>query len=77
MKYCYCKVLFFLLQFEHGDYIRTAEDVKNIRDSGALLFQQLPLLAWDGKNLVQAASTTRYIARKYGLDGKTDEEKLR
>ena len=37
--------------------------------SGALAFDQLPLLRIDGLNLVQKMACVRYLARKHGLYG--------
>ncbi|XP_077996085.1 glutathione S-transferase A4-like [Glandiceps talaboti] len=47
------------------------------RADGELLFMQVPMLEMDGRKVVQTLAITRHVARKYGLDGKNDEEKSR
>ena len=41
---------------------------------GVLAFDQVPMLEIDGLHLVQTGCITRYIARKAGLYGKTNED---
>lgn len=41
---------------------------------GKLLFKQVPLLEIDGLELVQTPAIVRYIARKGGLYGHSNEE---
>jgi len=43
----------------------------------ALPFGQLPTLSVDGVVYCQSISIARYLAEKFGLAGKTDEDKLR
>lgn len=45
-----------------------------MRESGDLLFRQLPLLELDGLNLVQSQSIVRYLARRGGLCGADSAE---
>ena len=40
----------------------------------AMPFGQMPLLEFDGKKLHQSTSISRFLAKKVGLDGKTDFE---
>ncbi len=48
------------------------------KEGGALLlFGQLPLLQIDGLNLVQSQAMVRYLARKGGLEGVTEGERVR
>ena len=48
-----------------------------LRDSGTLLFGQLPLLEIDGERLVQSQSICRYVAKRAGMAGKTPSEEAR
>jgi glutathione S-transferase len=52
------------------------EEFLKLRDDDMLLFNQVPLLEIDGLRLVQGQAIVRYLARKGGLDGKTDVEKV-
>ena len=45
-----------------------------LRASGALLFNQLPLLEIDGLCLTQSQAMLRYVARTRGLEGRTPAE---
>ncbi|GFS22373.1 glutathione S-transferase alpha [Elysia marginata] len=53
--------------YERAEYLKLIED-------GKLLFNQLPLLEIDGKNLTQSNSCARYVARKASLCGKNEDE---
>ncbi|XP_070570612.1 glutathione S-transferase A3-like [Ptychodera flava] len=53
------------------------EQLDKLRADGELFFMQLPMLKIDGMTLVQTKAIIRYIAKKYGLDGKTPEDKIR
>jgi len=65
-----------VVQFTEAPFIKEAAQMEKLRKDGVLLFQQLPLLEMDGKNLVQSAAILRHIARKYNLYGKDADEKL-
>lgn len=41
------------------------------------IFGQLPILTWDGEEYCQSLTIARYIARKVGLAGDSDEEMAR
>ena len=56
--------------------LATAEDFEALKATNKLLFNQLPLLEIDGKNLTQSTATTRYLARKGNLYGDTEEDVL-
>jgi len=45
-----------------------------LRDSGALAFDQVPLLQIDGAKIVQTQAILRYLGRKRGLLGQTPQE---
>jgi len=55
-------------------HITSKEDLDNLKNAGLLLFEQVPLLQWDGINMVQSGPIVRHIARKYNLYGKPGEE---
>jgi len=64
------------VQFTEAPFIKEAAQMEKLRKDNVLLFQQLPLLEMDGKNLVQSAAILRHIARKYNLYGKDEDEKV-
>ncbi len=52
--------------------IDTPEELAELRATGKLPFDQMPLLELDGHNLSQSSATTRYLARRGGLYGDSD-----
>jgi len=64
------------VQFTEAPFIKEFSQMEKLRKDGSLLFQQIPLLEIDGKKLVQSHAILRYIARKYNLYGKNDDEKV-
>jgi len=64
------------VQFTEAAFITEPGQMEKLRKNGDLLFQQVPLLEWDGKKLVQTAAILRHIARKCGLYGKNEDEML-
>ena len=59
---------------DYEDRILTKEMFSELKGTGQLLFQQVPLLEIDGLTLVQSAAIVRYLARKHDLYGSTAEE---
>lgn len=55
----------------------TPEQFEALKESGKLLFGQLPLLEIDGLNLTQAAAMVQYIARKHSLVGDSPQENVK
>jgi len=60
--------------FEDVKYISEKKHFETVRDSGALLFNQLPMLCIDGLQLVQSRAIVRYLANKYDLAGNSPAE---
>ncbi|MEQ8395630.1 glutathione S-transferase family protein [Thalassobaculum sp.] len=56
--------------------IDTPEDLAELRASGALPFDQMPLLEVDGRNLSQSSAMIRYLARRGGLYGSDDTDAM-
>jgi len=56
--------------------VETPEALAALRASGNLPFDQMPLLEIDGLNLSQSSAMIRYLARRGGFYGKTDEDAL-
>jgi glutathione S-transferase len=56
--------------------IDTPEELAELRSSGRLPFDQMPLLEIDGLNLSQSSAMIRFLARRGGLYGANDEEAL-
>jgi len=54
----------------------TPEQFAKMKADGLLLFGQLPLLEIDGYKLVQSQAINRYLARRGGIEGKTDHERV-
>ncbi|XP_048240316.1 glutathione S-transferase 3-like [Haliotis rufescens] len=50
------------------------QEYEKLLEDGKLLFKQVPLLEIDGLELVQTSAIVRYIARKGGLYGHSNEE---
>ncbi|XP_011679509.2 S-crystallin SL11 [Strongylocentrotus purpuratus] len=44
------------------------------KESGEFPLNQIPILEADGKTMVQSRAIMRHLARKYGYNGKTEEE---
>ena len=45
------------------------EEYLSLQQDGKLLFQQLPLIEYEGKNMVQSGAIVRYFAKKAHLMG--------
>lgn len=58
------------LDFENVG-LASAEEFQALRNSGKLLFNQLPLLEIDGLNVTQSVALVQHIARRAGLYGNT------
>jgi glutathione S-transferase len=56
--------------------LATADDFTALKVTGKLLFNQLPLLEIDGKNLTQSTAIIRYLARKGNLYGDSADDVL-
>ncbi|MEO1142413.1 MAG: glutathione S-transferase family protein [Pseudomonadota bacterium] len=56
--------------------IDTPEDLAELRRSGKLPFDQMPLLEIDGQNLSQSSAMIRYLARRSGMYGENDTEAM-
>ena len=55
----------------------TAEQFADLKASGKLLFNQLPLLEIDGLCLTQSNAMIQYLARKYNLYGDSPQEAVK
>ena len=56
--------------------IDTPEQLADLRASGKLPFDQMPLLEIDGLNLSQSSAMIRFLARRAGLYGRTDRDAM-
>ena len=56
--------------------ITTPEDLCELRNSGKLPFDQMPLLEINGMNISQSSGMIRYLARIGGYYGENDKEAL-
>ena len=56
--------------------LATADDFATLKAADKLLFNQLPLLEIDGKNLTQSTAIIRYLARKGNLYGDSADDVL-
>ena len=57
--------------------IRTRNDMAQMRDSGKLMYGQVPMLEIDGLNIVQCDAILRYLARKHEMTGQGPAESVR
>ncbi|XP_046572553.1 glutathione S-transferase A4-like [Haliotis rubra] len=55
--------------------LQERQEYEKLLEDGKLIFHQVPLLEIDGLELVQTPAIVRYVARKGGLDGHSNEEK--
>ncbi|XP_047415627.1 glutathione S-transferase alpha-3 isoform X1 [Sciurus carolinensis] len=62
------------VEFEEK-FLKTREDLENLRKDGSLMFQQVPMVEIDGMKLVQTRAILNYIATKYNLYGKDVKER--
>ncbi|CAM4543551.1 unnamed protein product [Caretta caretta] len=62
------------VEFEE-EYVETKEDLEKLRNDGALLFQQVPMVEIDGMKMVQTRAILSYIAGKHNLYGKDLRER--
>ncbi|XP_062428941.1 glutathione S-transferase-like [Rhea pennata] len=62
------------VEFEE-EFIETKEDLEKLRNDGALLFQQVPMVEIDGMKMVQTRAILSYIAAKHNLYGKDLKER--
>ena len=54
--------------------LSTHAEFCSLRDSGTLMFGQLPLLEIDGLRLVQSQAICRYVAKRAGMAGQSPSE---
>lgn len=59
------------------DHITNKAEFENLKASGKLMFQQLPLIEIDGLFLVESDAQANYLGHKYGMLGGTDYERGR
>jgi len=59
---------------KHAAPLTEAEQFEQLKRDGLLLYGQVPLVKWEGKTMVQTGAIVRYIARKCGLYGKTEDD---
>jgi len=64
------------VEWTDAPYMQQPEDIAKLRESGMLIFNQLPLLQIDGLNLVQSGATIRYLAHRGNLLGGTDPKQI-
>ncbi|GFS39622.1 glutathione S-transferase Mu 1 [Nephila pilipes] len=63
--------------FEDRRYLFTDHTWKNEKYALGLDFPNMPYYISGNIRITQSTAILRYLGRKYGLDGKTDEQKLR
>ncbi|CAA93086.1 Glutathione S-transferase 4 [Caenorhabditis elegans] len=66
------RIMFAMLNVPYEDYRVSVEEWSKLKPTTP--FGQLPILQVDGEQFGQSMSITRYLARKFGLAGKTAEE---
>ncbi|XP_067675777.1 glutathione S-transferase 3-like [Haliotis asinina] len=55
--------------------LQERQEYEQLLEDGKLMFRQVPMLEIDGMELVQTGAIMRYVARKGGLYGESNEEK--
>eukprot|EP01083_Nonionella_stella_P212770 768008_1 len=61
------------VKFENN-FMESKQQFDDLKKTGKLAYNQLPLIEMDGLNLVQGGAQFRYIADKYKLRGSTVKE---
>ena len=56
-------------------FLKEPDELDELRSNGSLVYNQLPLVEFDGKKFVQQGAIIRYIARKYNVYGCNDDER--
>ncbi|KAM8809085.1 glutathione S-transferase-like [Eudromia elegans] len=56
-------------------YLEKRDDLLRLQNSGALMFQQVPMVEIDGMKMVQTRAILSYIAAKHNLYGKDMKER--
>ncbi|GFY41279.1 glutathione S-transferase [Trichonephila inaurata madagascariensis] len=64
-------------QFEDRRYLFTDYTWKNEKNALGLDFPNLPYYIDGNIRITQSTAILRYLGRKYGLDGKNEQDKLR
>jgi len=59
------------------NFLTCSDDLQELRKSGKLIFNQVPLLEINGLNITQTEAMIRYIARNHNLYGSNEEERIR
>jgi len=59
------------------DFLTSGQDLNNLRESGKLIFRQVPLLEIEGNIITQTEAMIRYIARNHDLYGSSEAEMIR
>ena len=58
-------------------FIQSKSEFESLKNSGKLIFGQLPILEIDGKVITQTDAMIRYIARHHNLNGRNDDDVVR
>jgi glutathione S-transferase len=61
------------VSFEES-FLNTKDDLMELRNTGKLMFGQVPLLEINGKTLTQTDAILRYLGRHYNMYGANDDE---
>ncbi|XP_052088659.1 glutathione S-transferase alpha-4-like isoform X2 [Mytilus californianus] len=59
------------------EYLTSKEQWEELKKSGKLLYNQVPLLEIDGLELVQTGAIVRYLAKKYNMYGSNELEAVK
>ncbi|CAC5402632.1 GST [Mytilus coruscus] len=59
------------------EYLTSKEQWEELKQSGKLLYNQVPLLEIDGLELVQTGAIVRYLAKKYNMYGSNEQEAVK
>ncbi|PIC30025.1 hypothetical protein B9Z55_021407 [Caenorhabditis nigoni] len=69
-----CRQIFAFAGQEYEDQRLTDEQWEEYKAAGKAPYNQLPMLTIDGKPLAQSHAMARYLAREFGINGKTHFE---
>ncbi|EGT49937.1 CBN-GST-38 protein [Caenorhabditis brenneri] len=69
-----CRQIFAFAGQKYEDQRLTDEEWEEYKAAGKAPYNQLPMLTIDGKPLAQSHAMARYLAREFGINGKTHFE---
>ena len=64
------------VEFE-SKFLETNQEFEDLKTQGKLLFGQVPLIEFEGKNLIQSGSSARFFAKRGNLLGDNEKDAVK